>query len=93
MLEETFKAKMERNGCFTVPKKIRWRHKLGPGLILRVKVRVFDSYWRSEAFYGRLYRDGRIFVPVLIRELLKLKPHQVVSVKIEVPKDSMRSGL
>lgn len=93
MIKESFKAKIEKNWCFMVPRKVRWLHKLKAGAILKFEVQLFDSYPRRESFYGTLYKDGRVYVPTIIRELLKLKPHQILSVKIEVPKDSLEKTI
>jgi len=65
----SFKAVIQRNWRIQIPVLIRWKHKLEPGEIFRVELKV--GYGR-EKFYGRMSKDGRLTVPkVIAKELLK----------------------
>ena len=63
----SFKAVIQRNRRIQIPVLIRWKHKLEPGEVFRVELRV--GYGREE-FYGRMSKDGRLTVPKVIAEEL-----------------------
>ncbi len=65
----SFKAVIQRNRRIQIPVLIRWKHKLEPGGVFRVELRVG---YGSEEFYGRMSKDGRLTVPkVIAQELLE----------------------
>ncbi len=65
----SFKAVVQKNRRIQIPVLIRWKHKLEPGEVFRVDLRV--GYHREE-FYARMSKDGRLTIPkVIAREFLE----------------------
>ena len=56
----SFKAVIQKNLRIQIPVLIRWKHKLEPGEIFMVNLKL--GYHREE-FYDRMSKDGRLTVP------------------------------
>ena len=74
--EEVFLARLQRGNRVQVPVLIRWKHRLDPGEVLKVRVRSEEVGGRS--FYARLGRDGRFTVPKIVIEYLEVEPGEVL---------------
>ncbi len=61
----SFKAVIQKNRRIQIPVLIRWKHKLEPGEIFNVNLKL--GYHRED-FYGRMSKDGRLTIPKVIAE-------------------------
>jgi len=66
----------------TVPVEIRWRFKLEPGEIYRVRLEFEE--WGSAEFYARLLRSGQVTVPIEVVRSAELEKDEVMKVFIHV---------
>jgi bifunctional DNA-binding transcriptional regulator/antitoxin component of YhaV-PrlF toxin-antitoxin module len=66
----------------TVPVEIRWRFRLEPGEIYRVRLEFEE--WGSAEFYARLQRGGQVTVPVEVVRAAGLERDEVIEVFILV---------
>jgi hypothetical protein len=85
----SFKTLLQKGNRVQVPKLVRWEFKMETTQVLRVTVKLSES-WDSESFYARMGKDGRITVPWLVLDLLKKRADEgksltghVLEVKIE----------
>lgn len=74
-----FHAKLQSGNCVQIPVLVRWKFKLEPSEVLKVKVSPVRSRG-SETFFARLQKGGRITVPTRVATFLELKPGDVVDV-------------
>lgn len=75
--DEEFLARLQKGNRVQVPVLIRWKHRLDPGEVLRVRVYSGEAY-SGENFYARLGRDGRFTVPKIVVERLELEHGEVL---------------
>ena len=66
----------------TVPVEIRWRFRLEPGEIYRVRLEFEE--WGSAEFYARLLRSGQVTVPVEVVRAAGLERGEVMKVFMHV---------
>jgi len=66
----TFQAALEKCSKVQIPRLIRWQFKLEPDQVLRVEVKLLDSWVSSQFYYARMTKDGRIRVPRLVLSVL-----------------------
>ena len=66
----------------TVPVEIRWRFRLRPGEIYRVRL-DFEE-WGSAEFYARLQRGGQVTVPIEVVRAAGLERGEVMKVFMHV---------
>jgi len=71
--EEEFPAKLQIGNRIQVPVLIRWKYRLDPGDVLRVRLWSRRTL-SGESFYARLGKDGRFTVPKIVVEELEAKP-------------------
>ena len=69
----------------TVPVEIRWRFRLEPGEIYRVRLEFEE--WGSAEFYARLQRGGQVTVPVEVVRAAGLERDEVMEVFIHVSEE------
>lgn len=72
-------AKLLSENRIQIPVLVRWKFKLEPGEILKVKVSPIKSH-ASETFFARLQKGGRITVPTRVAIFLELKPGDAMEV-------------
>jgi len=72
-------AKLLSENRVQIPVLVRWKFKLEPGEVLKVKVSPMRSH-ESETFFARLQKGGRITVPTQVAIFLELKPGDVMEV-------------
>jgi hypothetical protein len=80
----TFKTLLQKQNRLQVPKLIRLKYKLESSEILKVTVKIYVGYSKSESFFANMYESGRIRVPDLIIGLLKSDKPNLVGYPIEV---------
>ncbi|MGC9346245.1 MAG: hypothetical protein ACP5ER_05600 [Candidatus Bathyarchaeales archaeon] len=68
----SFLARLQAENRIQIPVEIRWRYKLEPGQILRLKINPVGSL-SSEEFHVRLQPSGRVNVPWEVVWALELK--------------------
>jgi hypothetical protein len=68
----SFLARLQAENRIQIPVEIRWRYKLEPGQILRLKIQPIGGF-DSEEFYAKLQLGGRVNVPWEVDWALKLK--------------------
>lgn len=61
----SFKGVVQKNRRIQIPVLIRWKHKLDPSEVFRVRLKL--GYHREE-FYGRMSADGRLTIPKVVAE-------------------------
>jgi len=66
----------------TVPVEIRWRFRLEPGEIYRVRLEFEE--WGSAEFYARLQRGGQVTVPFEVVRAAGLERGEVMEVFMHV---------
>jgi len=71
--EEEFPAKLQKGNRIQVPVLLRWKYRLDPGDVLRVRLWSRRTL-SGESFYARLGKDGRFTVPKIVVEELEAKP-------------------
>lgn len=74
-----FHATLQKGNRVQVPVLVRWKFKLEPGEVLKVKVAP-AGFGRSETFFARLQKGGRITVPAVAATFLELKRGSVLNV-------------
>lgn len=68
----SFLARLQAENRIQIPVEVRWRYKLEPGQILRLKIHPVSGF-SSEEFHSRLQHGGRVNVPWEAVWALKLK--------------------
>ena len=91
MLTEVFHTRVQEQIRIQIPRLLRWKYKLAPGIVMRVQVTNKDSH-DSHRFLAKMQQGGRITVPKTLAELLSLKPHQVVRVVVWLPSENSRES-
>lgn len=86
---ESFHARLQAGNRVQIPVLIRWKNRLEPGEVFRMKVSKADEY-KSEEFYVRLGKDGRVVIPKLTVERLEIKHRDVLSCILYVEKGEKR---
>lgn len=81
--DEEFLARLQKGNRIQVPVLIKWKHKLDPGEVLKVRVWSVETGGRS--FYARLGRDGRFTVPKIVAKDLEVEPGEVLECKLYGP--------
>jgi hypothetical protein len=80
----SFKAVLQRENRIQIPRLFRWQYKMEANQVLRVKVRVADSFV-DEWFLARMTRDGRLTIPKLTLKLLQEgEEHSIEGCVLEV---------
>jgi bifunctional DNA-binding transcriptional regulator/antitoxin component of YhaV-PrlF toxin-antitoxin module len=72
-------AKLLSENRVQIPVLVRWKFKLEPGEVLKVKVSPMRSH-ASETFFVRLQKGGRITVPTQVAVFLELESGDVLEV-------------
>ena len=85
-----FHATLQRGNRVQVPVLVRWKFRLDPGEVLRVKVSPVGVGFRSVDFFARLQKGGRITVPRLEAEILGVKPGSVLKVGLLAEKSAKK---
>jgi hypothetical protein len=80
-------AKLLSENRFQTPVLVRWKFKLEPGEVLKVKVSPMRSH-ASETFFARLQKEGRITVPARVAVFLELKLGDVLEVGLLAEKSA-----
>lgn len=75
----SFLARLQVENRVQIPVEVRWRYKLEPGQILRLKIYPMKSL-NSEEFFARLQLGGRINVPWEAVWALELKHGEMLRV-------------
>ena len=68
----SFLARLQAENRIQIPVEIRWRYKLEPGQILRLKIQPAGGF-NSEEFHAKLQHNGRVNVPWEVDWALELK--------------------
>ena len=87
MPTEVFHTRIQEQMRIQIPRLLRWKYKLAPGIVMRVRVTNKDSH-DSQQFLAKMQQGGRITVPKTLAELLVLKPRQLVSVVVWLPSEN-----
>ena len=66
----SFKAVLQKGNRVQIPRLFRWQYRMEADQVLRVNVRVADSF-AEEKFLARMARDGRLTIPKLTLKLLQ----------------------
>ena len=78
----SFKAVVQKNRRIHIPVLARWRFKLEPGEVFKVRLKLGHHF---EVFYGRMGTDGRLTVPkVTVEEFLKSDEESLEGYTVEV---------
>jgi hypothetical protein len=80
----TFKTLLQKQNRVQIPKLIRLKYKLESSEILKVTVKIYVGYFKSESFFAKMYESGRIRVPDLAIDLLKSDKPNLVGYTLEV---------
>jgi hypothetical protein len=80
----TFQGALEKCNKVQIPKLIRWQFKLETDQVLKVGVRLQDSYGSLQFYYARMTKDGRIRVPRLVLSILQDEKPIVAGCILEV---------
>jgi len=75
----SFLARLQVENRIQIPVEVRWRYKLEPGQILRLKIYPMKGL-SSEEFFARLQLGGRINVPWEAVWALELKHGEMLRV-------------
>ena len=78
----SFMGRLVAGNRVTVPVEIRWRFRLEPGEIYRVRLEFEE--WGSAEFYARLLRSGQVTVPVEVVRAAGLERGEVMKVFMHV---------
>ena len=90
-IEDTwFHATLRSWNRVQVPVLVRWKFRLEPGEVLRLKVSPVGVGFRSVVFFARLQKGGRVTVPLLEAEILGVKPGSILRVGLLADKPAKK---
>ncbi|MGC9346009.1 MAG: AbrB/MazE/SpoVT family DNA-binding domain-containing protein [Candidatus Bathyarchaeales archaeon] len=81
----SFHALLQRENRVQIPVEVRWKYKLEPSEILRVKFLPLDRnlpFASAGEFHARLHKNGRITIPWELVARLNLKPGILLAVTL-----------
>jgi hypothetical protein len=67
----TFKTKLQKGNRVQVPKLIRWQFKLEPSQVLKINVKILNTWTSGQFFYAKMSKDGRVLIPKLTLTMLR----------------------
>jgi len=67
---------LQKQNRIVVPKLMRWQFKMEADQVLRLHVKLEDTYVDEQLFYAKMSKDGRILIPLLTLALIsrEVKP-------------------
>ena len=80
----TFQAVLEKCNKVQIPKLIRWQFKLETDQVLKVTVKLLNSWVSSQIYYAKMTKYGRIRVPKLVLSILQEEKTSVAGCILEV---------
>jgi hypothetical protein len=67
----SFQAVLEKCNKVQIPKLVRWQFKLETDQVLKVGVKVHDSWKSMQFYYAKMTKEGRVHVPKLVLSILQ----------------------